>query len=385
MEFNNVFTIKKTVSKQQFLKNVVTKLFESGDDYSPKIENIMFGEVKETVKEIAAMTADVDLTYTCSIGYGSDNPKNILSWAPYNGNAHSKDVVAYSVSDTSTNNATEKINRFIECDFQYKCTGICSINLPIEGSASLNDSTLLNLKESCGSFTFSKVRIPGDCHTEASYSFTTYVKQVDCIICPCYYVEYTWKKSKKKYQAVGYAFDDSIILEKPDWFDTSHFDLLGSAGYVSDNSIIILERPQRRDAENGDYNEASPIADEIKKNKDKYAEAVWEKYNKLEKPIDKARIIYRILFTTACVSGGLWINTLVFPIPSLIKTILFVIALLSLIPMIVLKVICNKKSEDLEIKRGIDLKAAQEKDKEEEEKAHSEYLNRILANLGINE
>ena len=68
MDFTKVFTAKKEVSEEQFLRKVLIGL--SKDEKSPS--NIMkakFGKVVEFKKEIFIASADIEVNYSGSCGY----------------------------------------------------------------------------------------------------------------------------------------------------------------------------------------------------------------------------------------------------------------------------------------------------------------------------
>ncbi len=231
MQFTKVFSVKKEVSEQQFLRNVLIGLTK--DEKSPS--NIMkakFGKVVEFNSEILVLSADVEVNYSGSCGYDRQEQyqtteskyikegeyytcNGVTKRASYSGSVRVDVVKTRTVTDWSPHNGTikatkasfalnedngdeELANLFPKAFEEAKDESVVE-----EGNATINLSAYESAIGICERKATYEVRWPGDHHKDEKYNFKTDVDGVECYIVPCYMVEFEY--NGKKYRARGLA------------------------------------------------------------------------------------------------------------------------------------------------------------------------------------
>ena len=231
MEFSKVFTLKKEVDEQQFLRNVLIGL--SKDNKSPtNIMNAKFGKVTEFNSEFLVLSADVEVNYSGSCGYdrveeyqtteskyvregeyytcngitkrascnGSVKvdvikKRTVTDWCPHSGTLNTNKTVF----NLNEDNGDEQFENLLPTAFkEAKDESVVE-----EGMASVNSYAYKVALESCKSRASWAVNWPGDHHKDTSYSYKMDIKSLECYIVPCYMVEFEY--DKKKYCARGLA------------------------------------------------------------------------------------------------------------------------------------------------------------------------------------
>lgn len=217
MEFSKVFTVKKEVTEEQFLRNVLIAL--SKDEKSPSnIFKSNFGKVTEFESEFLVLSANVVVNYSGSCGYDRkevyyeqvkeydysiknyryknvEKTRTVTDWRPHNGtlNARKAEVVL------------NKDNGDVEFEllFSNALKQVKNENVIEEGTADVNFSAYQSAIDGCNRRASWDVTWPGDRKKDYSYSFKTDVEDVQCYIVPCYMVEFVY--NGKKYHAQGLA------------------------------------------------------------------------------------------------------------------------------------------------------------------------------------
>ena len=231
MEFSKVFTVKKEVNEQQFLRNVLIGL--SKDEKSPS--NIMkasFGKVTEFQAEVLIMSADVEVNYSGSCGYDRQEEyqtteskyvregdyytckgvtkratfsgsvqvdvtktRTVTDWRPHSGVLNTNKLVFVLNED----NGDKELSELFPTAFkQAKDESVVE-----EGTASVNLSAYKSAISSCEIRAELEVNWPGDRYKDTRYSCQTNVNGIECYIVPCYMVEFAY--NGKKYYARGLA------------------------------------------------------------------------------------------------------------------------------------------------------------------------------------
>ena len=67
-DFEQVYTVERELSKDQFMREVLVKL-ASHYDTPNDVCNASFGEITESIKEVIVCSAHVESDYSASIGY----------------------------------------------------------------------------------------------------------------------------------------------------------------------------------------------------------------------------------------------------------------------------------------------------------------------------
>lgn len=231
MEFTKVYTLKKEVDEQQFLRNVLIGL--SKDEKSPaNIMNAKFGKVTEFNSEFLVLSADVDVYYSGSCGYDRQEEyitqafrsvregdyykyrgvtkratsdtmvymdvvetKIVTEWRPHSG----------TLSSNKTMCGLNEDNRDRELEKLYPSAWqeVKDESVLEEGTASVNFSAYESVLEDCKSMASREVHWPGNHHKDTIYSYKTTEKLLECYIVPCYMVEFEY--NGKKYRARGLA------------------------------------------------------------------------------------------------------------------------------------------------------------------------------------
>lgn len=217
--FDRIYEIKREYSKEDFLRNVLINL--SKDTNSPS--NIMdskFSEVKEFKKEMINVTADVDVSYSGSVGYDrketytdyeskydKDLGKNIqvpvtktrivTDWRPHSGNISTHNKVYSTVN-------SEYWDYEIESLFNSATKELKNENIIESSDVNLNKIALERAVRGCETHAEYDVRWPGDHQKDTSYHHNTSVTKIVCYVFPYYEVEYTY--DGKTYKSRGVAF-----------------------------------------------------------------------------------------------------------------------------------------------------------------------------------
>ncbi len=243
MEFSKVFTVKKEVNEQQFLRNVLIGL--SKDEKSPaNILDAKFGKVTEFEKEFLVLSADVEVNYSGSCGYDREEEyktterkslsqgdwytidgiqkrasqsgyytvdvtkkKTVTDWRPHNGTIKTQQ---YDYALNEKNGDERLASLFAAAHDSTKEASFVE-----SGTANINSSAYQSLVEKCEDCACRAVEWPGDRVKDKSYHCATDVKSLECYIVPCYMLEFEY--NGKKYCARGLAIGNvNEVHEAPD-------------------------------------------------------------------------------------------------------------------------------------------------------------------------
>ena len=231
MEFSKIFTVKKEVTEQQFLRNVLIGL--SKDEKSPSnIMNAKFGKVTEFEAEVMVLSADVEVNYSGSCGYDRQEQyqttesrfvregewyvsngikkrasssgrvnvdvvktKTVTDWSPHSGTINTSKACFCLNEDNGDENLLELFSTAFE---EANDESVIE-----EGSANVNSSAYKFLLSNCETKATWDVKWPGDHHKGETYNCKTDVNELVCYIVPCYKVEFEY--NRKKYCARGFA------------------------------------------------------------------------------------------------------------------------------------------------------------------------------------
>lgn len=219
MKVEHAHKLKREKSEKDFLREAMIALTE--DKNTPiDVLNSKFDKVINIEREYLIVTADVDINYTCSVGYdrteeyyeevrdyekerkfnnGVKYYKNVkktrkvTDWSPYSANRQSSETTMVGNGDDDFRNFYDIVTCVKTCqeesfiDLEDKCFEI----LP---------SSLNQAEEHCKSLCFAGASIPGDHHKDADYSGTTEVKKVSGVILPEYKVKYTYNGIPYEYE-----------------------------------------------------------------------------------------------------------------------------------------------------------------------------------------
>ena len=230
MEFSKVFTVKKEVNEQEFLRNVMIGL--SKDEKSPaNIMNAKFGKISEFVSEFLVLSADVEVNYSGSCGYDRQEQyqtteskyvsegecytyQGVSKRATASGRVQVDVIKTKTVTDWRPHSGVINTNETVfvlneEEDDELRRLFLPAIkaakneNVVEEGTASVNSSAYKSALTTCKCLASGEVRWPGDHYKDTTYSYKTDEKSLECYLVPCYMVEFVY--NGKKYRARGLA------------------------------------------------------------------------------------------------------------------------------------------------------------------------------------
>lgn len=219
-EFSKVFRLKKEVTKDDFLRDILISL--SKDDKAPvNVLDAKFGEIEEFTKEIIALQCDVSVNYSGSVGYDRqeeywDKEKKRDS----NGNTYYADVKkTRTVTDWKPHSGTydSKQGKYILNENDNDELGFAS--LVSSQISNVKDKDIIEaddvpvdqeaLRSGIHSCEFSGtlgVRWPGNHHKDENYSESSEITFLQCMIVPFY--EVIFEYGGKKYRAIGAAIGE---------------------------------------------------------------------------------------------------------------------------------------------------------------------------------
>lgn len=106
MDFDKVYTVKKEISKEQFMRAVLVRL---ASDMTVPVDAIRatFGEVRESEKEVVVCEGHVESDYTAEVGYDKEEEYTVQEnkwmqegdWYSYNGVKRQADRTGYFRAD----------------------------------------------------------------------------------------------------------------------------------------------------------------------------------------------------------------------------------------------------------------------------------------------
>lgn len=221
MKFEKVFSVKREISKDDFLRAVLVKL-GSHADTPTDICNAKFGEVTETVKEAILCSAHVESDYSCSVGYDRQEEywdkekkvdyvngnryehmvdvkkvRTVTDWQPHSGHiGGDATCVAFNEGDDRFGiDEHERLAAVIEA--------IDVKNIAEKGEATVSYGGLETVKRNCEYFVELEINYPGDHHRDECTNAVTDVKELSCYKLPYYQVEFEY--NGEKYTAEGFA------------------------------------------------------------------------------------------------------------------------------------------------------------------------------------
>lgn len=240
MTIDNIYTVDKTKTIEELLRNIVVKL--ATDPNSPyDIADLKFGEVCESVQDVFLCRANVELDYTADVGYNTTEQyttserqtlrsgeyytsngrqiranrdgnyvvdvtrrRSMTNWQPYSGHIN-KEVrigVAPGISNASSDRIAGAVN-------------LATGRKKLKGeTADIPDRIVADIKDNCAASIKKKIIIPGDTSKNLRSSEFVELQKIECYRVPYYEVSYTYKGVQ--YKAGDFAFADcDPALEYP--------------------------------------------------------------------------------------------------------------------------------------------------------------------------
>lgn len=215
--FEKIYKVKKEYSKEDFLRNVLIGL--SKDEKSPSnLMDAKFSDVVEFDKEVLVVGANVEVSYSGSVGYERQEEyieyeekydrelqrnvtkpvkktRTVTDWRPHSGSLSTSEV-NFAINEDG--GELDFASLFTKAIKEAKDEDVVE-----GGNATVNSDALRCAIADCEFGTRWKVRWPGDRHKDESYNYKTDVTSLECFIVPCYEVEFSY--GGKTYNARGVA------------------------------------------------------------------------------------------------------------------------------------------------------------------------------------
>ena len=248
MDANYVFTVKKTVSHEDFIRKVMHELALS-DSTPIDVCNATFHEVRESVKEVLYYNAHVEADYTASIGYNREEQywdqerkrasdgthyyekvlktRTVTDWHPHSGHT-SGDAYGLTYNEpTDIYSASVKPHMRLAGVLKempvWKGNGEHkeAIGKDLElGSVAdgdgitIHDTARKTAEYVCELYVSANTSFPGDEHKDVHLNSTFEPTTVACYRVPYYEVLFTY--NEKTYRASGFGCGDGgVVTEYP--------------------------------------------------------------------------------------------------------------------------------------------------------------------------
>lgn len=169
-----------------------------------------FDAVEESEQTYLMVTADVDISYSCTVGYdkqqtyyedGKRKTKTVTDWRPHSGTYHSEETVfGGNTEEAAAFSSDSGVRLCIRTTHKDKFEKV------EVSSVEANSSAIMQAKSDCITSCFYGVKLPGDRQKDSDYSGAAEVKDIQGVILPTYTVRYEYMG--KEYEAKGFACGD---------------------------------------------------------------------------------------------------------------------------------------------------------------------------------
>lgn len=218
MEFQAVFSVKKEIEKDEFLRELLVSLGKHGDT-PVDVVNAQIGEVRESVKEVLLCSVDVTGTCTASIGYDRKEAytdyenykekvgdsyvtrqrpvtkyRTVTDWSPFSIDFAGEETVAEPNGSIGAYSGS----------LAWMLRTISKNSISLEGEATVDSYSLsLAIMRAEACVKADKVKFPGDHHKDKNYQVSSNVTHLTCYKLPFYEVTFTYNGTE--YNACGFA------------------------------------------------------------------------------------------------------------------------------------------------------------------------------------
>jgi len=208
---DNVIKISKEHEQKGFLREIAISLSQQKETPTDILKS-QFKSIDEFEKEYICVEADVDLNYSCTIGYdkevsyyenGNKKTKTVTDWQPFCGTYQSEESIIVG----NGNDQEEYRNRYAVVELLKSCKQESVKDT--DDRMTINANALEDAKGDCIASSFYSIRLPGDRQKDKEYSGRVDVKKVTGIIVPQYATSYSYQE--KEYAVNGFASGDMQI------------------------------------------------------------------------------------------------------------------------------------------------------------------------------
>ncbi len=221
-QFSEVYSVKTTVTKEQFLRQVLIELAKDGN--APlDVCTVKFGEVKERKRKILVYDAHIETEGTASVGYDREEiyyeeekqydvetksyryatvkkTRTVTDWQPFSAR-HTSDEACAIYNDETAKTASEAdvfrigdVLDALEDD---------AVEIQAESNMKVVSEALKKATEFCEAWAENGITYPGDHVKDKKFNTVSTVKQLVGYELPFYEVTYTYME--KTYKADGFA------------------------------------------------------------------------------------------------------------------------------------------------------------------------------------
>ncbi len=207
--------VKAEITKDEFRRRIFIELAKL--DTTPyDIFTSSFGEIEESEIELVKVEADVNIKYSCSVGYdkeqkyyenGQEKKRTVTQWQPYNGENSSHEHVVTKNSREFRENIKigepDSHYSFDESDF-FGCYFNCKEESKVIDSGVefvVDGEALDNARYLCRQECFARVNLPGDRQQDKKCWGEVNVQDSCGVILPMYTFKYNY--NNKVYGASG--------------------------------------------------------------------------------------------------------------------------------------------------------------------------------------
>ncbi len=207
-----VYRVEKNVSEKEFLKKALEKLAYQRD-IPIDIYDSKFGKVRCEYKEFLGAVTNVEIDYTCSVGYNKQELKEeydstsgtyqkrsrtVTDWSPYQGRHTSEEIAIVMNGNFDTSiygeNGEDLANglKFYLCEYDLDGEELSASEVD-EKYQNIDDDAIRNIKQKCLDYGKSSIRTPGDEKKDVMGSGQVQIKSLEKWVVPVYSLEYQYR------------------------------------------------------------------------------------------------------------------------------------------------------------------------------------------------
>ena len=203
-KLSNIERINKEHTKDEFLRDVLIQLALK-ETTPTDIFNSQFQSVEEKEAEYLMVSAEVNVSYSCTVGYdkkveyyedGRKKTRTVTNWKPFSGTNASEETVFEGNGANAEEYAWDNEVR----SFIYSCKKESFMEYTGK-EINVNTNALERAKKSCISSCFYRVSLPGDHQKDKDYSGVANVTEISCVVIPEYSTEYRYQDQNYKAKA----------------------------------------------------------------------------------------------------------------------------------------------------------------------------------------
>lgn len=229
-EVTSVRKIKRKLTKEEFTRKALIEIAANKGTPIDVLESKV-GRVREYENEYLLVTSDVELDYSCSVGYDRKEEyyveerdfekerklnngikyykqvkktRTVTDWQPFSG--RDKSTQSVFVSNSSSQDEYRSDRAIRHCLEKVTADDEETVDVIVKG----NDNAIEFAKRYCINQAFYSLTLPGDHHKDERFSGSATVSEVMCGIFPENDLKYNYKG--KDYSIKGFACGNPTLL-----------------------------------------------------------------------------------------------------------------------------------------------------------------------------